>query len=159
MLDDPLTRERRKYRNNQAISLYENPLPISEQDKEIDNSEERNSEMERLADRALLLLSFKETSTPNLRYIMKVLGIQTLDEKKIVLQIIYELIRDGIVYIPRFEYLQLCFSALANPNLDWSNAEEVESIDVCLLKPYDQILNELQIQIMQLQEQIYGKKQ
>ena len=158
MLDDPQTRERRKYQNNRVISLYDKPVPILDQNKEEVRHEERNSEMERLADRALLLLSFKETSTPNLRYIMKVLGIQTLEEKKIVLQIIYELIRDGIVYIPRFEYLQLCFSALANPDLDWSSAEEVESIDVCLLKPYDEILKELQKQIMQLQEQIYGNK-
>ena len=156
MLTDPLPRERKKCRKNGAIFLRDGNIQVV---KEKDNSlhlDERNADMERLADRALLLLSFKETSTPNLRYIMRVLGIQTLEEKKIVLQIIYELIRDGIVYIPRFEYLQLCFSALANPDLDWRNAEEVESIDVCLLKPYDEIIKELQKQIMELQEKIYG---
>ena len=50
-----------------------------------------------LADRAVLLLSFKDTSTQNLRYILNVLGIHTLEEKKKILLEIYRLIREGIV--------------------------------------------------------------
>ncbi|NHJ01582.1 MAG: hypothetical protein EAX86_05535 [Candidatus Heimdallarchaeota archaeon] len=151
MLNDPLPRGNKKFKEiEEPKTLYKENFQENARDKKILGSEDRNFEMERLADRALLLLSFKETSTPNLRYIMKVLGIQTLEEKKIILQIIYELIRDGLAVIPRG------FSNLVKPDLDWKNAEEIENIDLCLLKPYDEIIKELQKQIMELQEQLYN---
>ena len=44
------------------------------------------SEMSQLADRALILLSFKDTDTQNLRFILNLLGIRTLNEKKAILK-------------------------------------------------------------------------
>ncbi|MFX1285021.1 MAG: hypothetical protein ACFFB5_15270 [Promethearchaeota archaeon] len=41
------------------------------------------AEINQLADRALILLSFKDTDTQNLRFIMNLLGIRTLKEKKL----------------------------------------------------------------------------
>ena len=94
------------------------------------------NEAERLADRALLLLSFKNTSSQNLHHVLKVLGIHSGDEKKCILQEIFRLIREGIVYVPHGLPL------LIDQGLD--NMENMSSIDLVLLKPYDQLITELQ---------------
>ena len=104
-----------------------------------------------LADRALLLLSFKDTSTQNLRYVLNVLGIRTLEEKKNILQEIYRLIREGIVYVPR-GLPQLIDQASL---LDANNSIEAESIDICLLRPYEELIKEIQNDITQLQTTNY----
>ena len=94
------------------------------------------NEAERLADRALLLLSFKNTSSQNLHHVLKVLGIHSIDEKKSILQEIFRLIREGIVYVPHGLPL------LVEQGLD--NIEKMPTIDLVLLKPYDQLITELQ---------------
>jgi hypothetical protein len=58
-------------------------------------------DMNQLANRALILLSFKNTDTQNLRFILNLLGTRTRDEKQKVLQEIFRLIREGIVYVPK----------------------------------------------------------
>jgi hypothetical protein len=58
------------------------------------------TELNQLADRALILLSFKDTDTQNLRFIMNLLGIRTLKEKLAILKEIFRLIRKGFVYVP-----------------------------------------------------------
>lgn len=99
-----------------------------------------------LADRALLLLSFKDTKTQNLKYILNVLGIHTLEEKKKILLEIYRLIREGIVYVPRGLPL------LIDPLLDAKkNSVDGEDIHICLLRPYEDIIKEIQNDITQLQ--------
>ncbi|MFX0185957.1 MAG: hypothetical protein ACFE95_22965 [Candidatus Hodarchaeota archaeon] len=99
-------------------------------------------EIDRLADRALLLLSFKDTPTQNLQTVLHVLGIETLEEKKSILQEIFRLIREGIVYIPR-GLPQLIENGL--------NFEESKDIDLRLLCPYDHLIQEIQDQITKLQ--------
>ncbi|MFX0173415.1 MAG: hypothetical protein ACFE9L_16095 [Candidatus Hodarchaeota archaeon] len=96
-------------------------------------------EIDRLADRALLLLSFKDTHTQNLQTVLHVLGIQTLEEKKSILQEIFRLIRERIVYIPR-GLPQLIENGL--------NYEENKDIDLRLLRPYDHLIQD---QIAKLQ--------
>ncbi|MFX0150133.1 MAG: hypothetical protein ACFFAJ_05090 [Candidatus Hodarchaeota archaeon] len=103
---------------------------------------EKEIEIDRLADRALLLLSFKDTHTQNLQTVLHVLGIQTLEEKKSILQEIFRLIREGIVYIPR-GLPQLIENGL--------NYEESKDIDLRLLRPYDHLIQEIQDQITKLQ--------
>ncbi|MHA2306146.1 MAG: hypothetical protein ACXACU_12225 [Candidatus Hodarchaeales archaeon] len=101
-----------------------------------------------LADRALLLLSFKDTPTQNLRHVLKILGIQTLEEKQHVLKIIFRLIQEGTVYVPRG------IGTLIDKGyrFDKDSPEEIEGINLCLLKPYDQLIKELQREIQELQE-------
>jgi hypothetical protein len=101
-----------------------------------------------LADRALLLLSFKDTSTQNLRYVLNVLGIRTLEEKRNILQEIYRLIREGIVYVPRGLPLLIDQGSLFDTN---NNSIEAENIDICLLRPYEDLIKEIQNDITQLQ--------
>jgi hypothetical protein len=94
------------------------------------------NEAERLADRALLLLSFKNTSSQNLHHVLKVLGIHSVDEKKRILQEIFRLIREGIVYVPHGLPL------LVDQGLE--NIENMSAINLVLLRPYDQLITELQ---------------
>lgn len=101
-----------------------------------------------LADRALLLLSFKDTSTQNLRYVLNVLGIRTLEEKRNIIHEIYRLIREGIVYVPRGLPLLIDQGSLLDTNNNSINAED---INICLLRPYEELIKEIQKDITQLQ--------
>jgi hypothetical protein len=94
------------------------------------------NEAERLADRALLLLSFKNTSSQNLHHVLKVLGIHSVKEKKNILQEIFRLIREGIMYVPQGLPL------LIDQGLE--NIENISAINLVLLRPYDELITELQ---------------
>lgn len=109
--------------------------------------EQNDEDIARLADRALLLLSFKDTSTQNLRYVLNVLGIRTVEEKKKILDEIFRLIREGIVYVPRG--LPQLIDLSSPINID--NSSETENIDLCLLRPYDQLIKEIQNEVYELQ--------
>ena len=100
-----------------------------------------NAELEasRIADRALLLLSFKDTPTQNLHHVLQVLGIHSVEEKKMILLEIFRLIREGIVYVPRG--LPLLIDEVI------TNVEDVSKIDLVLLQPYDHLIAEIQKQI------------
>lgn len=127
--------------------LFTNLRRISHEERLKKEIERRNEERAHLANRALLLLSFKDTTTQNLRYVLKVLGIRTLNDKKEVLQEIYRLIREGIVYVSKgFPQFAQLGSTLDPDNL------EAESIDLCLLRPYEQIIKEIQNDIAELQK-------
>lgn len=102
-------------------------------------------EMARLADRALLLLTFKDTHTQNLQTVLHVLGIRTLEEKKNILNEIFRLIREGIVYIPRG------LPQLIENGLDF---DQIKDVDLCLLQPYDHLIQEIQDQIANLQGEV-----
>ncbi len=129
------------------VTIHKEKLIQEEGDQESLTIKLNEEEMAILADRALLLLSFKDTPTQNLRYVMNVLGIRTLEEKKKVLQQIYRLIREGIVYIPKGLHQLIDQGSL----FDTNNSSEPENIDLCLLRPYEQIIRELQSEIMKLQ--------
>ena len=43
-------------------------------------------EMDQLADRVLILLSFKETDYQNLRFLMNLLGIRTVEDKQRIIK-------------------------------------------------------------------------
>ena len=107
-----------------------------------------DEEMAHLANRALLLLSFKDTTTQNLRFVLKVLCIQTLDDKRKILQEIYRLIREGIVFVSR-GFPQFIDQ---RSRFDADNFSETKNIDLCLLRPYDQIIKEIEDDIAEIKE-------
>lgn len=104
------------------------------------------SEMGRLADRALILLSFKDTNTQNLRFILNLLGIRTLKEKKAILKEIFRLIRKGIVYIPTG--LPQLIDQGSQFNID--SFQDMDNINLCLLCPYDKLIQEIQKEIAKI---------
>lgn len=141
-----LRKEEPSRKDKDRESLLDKPSlePQKMKEKVVKMNEE---DINRLADRALLLLSFKDTSTQNLRYVLRVLGIQTLEEKKNILQEIYRLIREGIVYVPRGlpQLIDL------GSRLGINNSLETENIDICLLRPYEELIKEIQNAITDLQ--------
>ncbi len=141
----------RKEESNQKEKNHDLVLDTPSLSKKV--KEERIKKYEdrlanQLADRALLLLSFKDTSTQNLRYVLNVLGIRSLEEKRNILQEIYRLIREGIVYVPRGLPLLIDQGSLFDTN---NNSIEAEDIDICLLRPYEDLIKEIQNDITQLQ--------
>lgn len=137
-------RKEESSRKEKNIDLVINTPFLSEKVKE--DSKDRLANQ--LADRALLLLSFKDTSTQNLRYVLNVLGIRTLEEKRNILHEIYRLIREGIVYVPRGLPLLIDQGSLLDTS---NNSVEAGDIDICLLRPYEDLLKEIQKDIIQLQ--------
>jgi len=103
---------------------------------------ERDEEEVRLADRALFLLTFKDTPKQNLKHVLSALGIHTLEEKKALLQELFRLIREGVVYVPR-GLPQLIEDGFNNPAI-------INTIDLHLLRPFDQLIFELQEDIARL---------
>lgn len=102
-----------------------------------------DSDKAKLTDRALILLSFKDTNSQNLRFILEFLGIRTLEEKQKILQEIFRLIRKGIVYVPKG--LPQLIDRRALFNID--NLQEFDNIDLCLLCPYERLIQEIQKEI------------
>ncbi len=141
-----LRKEEPSRKDKDRESLLDKPSlePQKMKEKVVKMNEE---DINRLADRALLLLSFKDTSTQNLRYVLRVLGIRTLEEKRNILQEIYRLIREGIVYVPRGlpQLIDL------GSRLSINNSLETENIDICLLRPYEELIKEIQNAITDLQ--------
>ncbi len=105
-------------------------------------------ELDQLADRALILLSFKDTDTQNLRFIMNLLGIRTLKEKLAFLQEIFWLIRRGFVYVPEGLPQLIDFRSL----LTAKALREVENLDLCLLCPHEKLIQEIQREINKARE-------
>ncbi|MFX0016531.1 MAG: hypothetical protein ACFFB2_16470 [Promethearchaeota archaeon] len=114
--------------------------------KEIQITEE---ERKQLTDRALLLLSFKDTEKQNLQFILNLLEIRTLKEKENMLREIFRLIQEGIVYVPQGLATLVDEGSLFNVN----NPEEIRNIDLCLLCPYDQLIKEIQDEIIKLRKE------
>lgn len=108
---------------------------------EIELSEEIRSQ---LTDRALILLSFKNTDKQNLAFLLNLLEIRTVKEKENILREIFRLIQEGIVYIPQGLAKIIDQGTLFSIN----NPEEVRNIDLCLLCPYDQLIKEIQNEII-----------
>ena len=104
--------------------------------------EKSELETSRIADRALLLLSFKDTPTQNLHHVLQVLGIHSVEEKKLILLEIFRLIREGIVYVPRGLPLLI--------DKGIANIEDVSKIDLVLLQPYDHLIAQIQKEIATL---------
>ncbi|MHA2054370.1 MAG: hypothetical protein ACW99F_12305, partial [Candidatus Hodarchaeales archaeon] len=67
-------------------------------------------------------------------------GIHSVDEKKSILKEIFRLIREGIVYVPKGLPL------LIDRGIE--NIEDISKIDLVLLKPYDQLIAEIQRDIL-----------
>ncbi|MFX0185845.1 MAG: hypothetical protein ACFE95_22405 [Candidatus Hodarchaeota archaeon] len=109
---------------------------LTKQQEAIERTKE---ELDRLANRALLLLSFKNTPTQNLKYVLKALGITTLEEKQRILREIFRLIREGIVYVPRG------LPELIEKGID--KHFDLSKIDLCLLRPYEHLIQEIQREI------------
>ncbi|MHA2243955.1 MAG: hypothetical protein ACXADY_03220 [Candidatus Hodarchaeales archaeon] len=137
-----IRKEESSQKDKNHDSIWENSRKNEQKVVELNESD-----MSQLADRALLLLSFKDTSTQNLRYVLNVLGIRTQEEKKNILQEIYRLIREGRIYVPRG--LPQLIDQGSRLGID--NALETENIDLCLLRPYEELIREIQVEITELQ--------
>ena len=100
-------------------------------------------EMDQLADRVLILLSFKETDYQNLRFLMNLLGIRTVEDKQRIIQEIFRLIQRGFLYVPKG------LPRLLDPRTKFSQdtLSEMEKIDLCLLCPYEKLIREIQKEI------------
>ncbi len=110
---------------------------------EIEITEEERAQ---LTDRALILLSFKDTEKQNLQILLKILEIRTLQEKEIILREIFRLIQEGIVYVPQGLAKLVDEGTLYNIN----DPEKIRNIDLYLLCPYDQLIKEIQDEIIKL---------
>lgn len=106
------------------------------------------AEMNQLADRALILLSFKETDTQNLRFIMNLLGIRTLKEKQEILKEIFRLIRRGFVYVP--EGLPKLVDHRSHLRI--KDLQDIEDVNLCLLCPYEILIQEIQKEINKIRK-------
>ncbi|MFW9906296.1 MAG: hypothetical protein ACFFFH_18390 [Candidatus Thorarchaeota archaeon] len=140
-------KEEENQKNKTQHRVFDSPF-LSEKVKDEETKANEDRLAKRLADRALLLLSFKDTSTQNLKYVLNVLGIRTLKEKRNILQEIYRLIREGIIYVPRGLPLLIDQGSLFDTN---NNSNEAEDIDICLLRPYEDLIKEIQNDITQFQ--------
>ncbi|UCG89901.1 MAG: hypothetical protein JSU57_05410 [Candidatus Heimdallarchaeota archaeon] len=119
--------------------------------KEIEITEE---ERVQLTDRALILLSFKDTERQNLQFLLNLLGIQTLQEKENLLREIFRLIREGIVFVPQGLAKLVDEGTLFNIN----NPETIRNIDLYLLCPYDELIKEIQNEIIILRASAESQK-
>ena len=107
-----------------------------------------DDERTQLTDRALILLSFKDTERQNLEFLLNLLEIRTLQEKESILREIFRLIQEGIVYIPQGLARIIDQGTLFNVN----DPEEIRNIDLCLICPYDQLIKEIQNEIVKLRK-------
>jgi hypothetical protein len=89
--------------------------------------------------RVLFVLSFKEAHTQNLRFITKVLGITTTNERKEYVKEILRMIQRGIIYVPKG--LPYLIEKESKFNLD--NPKDLENIELCLLHPFRKLLSDL----------------
>ena len=119
--------------------------------KEIEITDEERAQ---LTDRALILLSFKNTEKQNLQVLLKLLEIRNLQEKENILREIFRLIREGIVYIPHGLARLVDERTLFNIN----NPDEIRNIDLYLLCPYDQLIKEIQNEIIKLRAKSESQK-
>jgi hypothetical protein len=124
---------------NRKVKIMSFQKETKRQSQIIEKSELETS---RLADRALLLLSFKETPTQNLHHVLQVLGIHSVEEKKMIILEIFRLIREGIVYVPRGLPLLI--------DKGIANIEDISKINLVLLQPYDHLIGEIQKEIANL---------
>ncbi|MFX0173410.1 MAG: hypothetical protein ACFE9L_16070 [Candidatus Hodarchaeota archaeon] len=131
-------------KRNEALKVNK---PISQQTKPSQEGVEKiKEELDRLSGRTILLLSFKDTSTQNLKYVFRALGITTLEEKRRIVQEIFRLIRDGIVYIPQ-----------GLPELVENGIEDstnLGKINLCLLRPVEHLIQEVKREISQIKGQL-----
>jgi len=107
------------------------------------NFEDNTNKKNHWVNRALFVLSFKDTHTQNLRFITKVLGITTSTARKEYIKEILKMVQRGIIYIPK----GLPYLIQKEPNFNLDNPMDLESIELCLLHPFKKLISELQAEL------------
>ena len=107
------------------------------------NFEDNSNQTTHWVNRVLFVLSFKDAYTQNLRYISKVLGINTSTVRKEYIKELLKMVQRGIIFIPRG--LPYLLENESKFNLD--NPKDLESIELCLLHPFKKIISELQAEL------------
>lgn len=116
---------------------------IKHQNYKAINFEDNKKQPTHWVNRALFVLSFKDTHTQNLRFITKVLGITTSDERNDYVKELLKMVQRGIIYVPKG--LPYLIEKESKFNLD--NPVDQESIELCLLHPFKKLISELQAEL------------
>ncbi|MHA2246811.1 MAG: hypothetical protein ACXADY_17840 [Candidatus Hodarchaeales archaeon] len=93
-----------------------------------------------LALRVLILLAFKDSPKQNLRFILELLGMKSVEEKNELVREIYNLFRTGVVAVhPGFPQL-----------VKEIYGDELAKIDLHLLVPLSDCVKEIQEEIIKM---------
>ncbi|MFW9854870.1 MAG: hypothetical protein ACFFFG_07400 [Candidatus Thorarchaeota archaeon] len=93
----------------------------------------------RLIYRTLLFLSFKDTNTQNLRFIINVLGVRTPQQMQECIYEVFQLIREGVLYIA-----QGIHHLMGDSTYITYNPKKLENVELCLLRPFERLMDEIQ---------------
>lgn len=139
-------------RNNQekndgiaATTIVVNGKNDSAERKTSQEEKEDSERVAQLMERVILLLSFKDAPQQKLPEILDALDIKTMEEKARVLQEIYRLIQEGIVYVPSG------FPELINQGFSPTDLLQ-DKVLIRLLRPYDKIISEILKELTTYQE-------
>ena len=90
--------------------------------------------------RVLFVLSFKEADIQRLDTITKILRIDSEEQRKEYSRELMRLVQRGIVYFPKGfpKFLEIC------QELKNNKTESLDSIELCLLHPYQRLIKNLQ---------------
>ena len=112
---------------------------IKHQEYNLINFEDNSYQKTHWVNRALFVLSFKDAHTQNLRFITKVLGITTSDERNEYIKELLKMVQRGIIYVPKG--LPYLIEKESKFNLD--NPLDLENIELCLLHPFRKLISDL----------------
>ena len=117
---------------------------IKHQNYKAINFEDNKKQTTHWVNRALFVLSFKDTHTQNLRFITKVLGITTPDERDEYIKELLRMVQRGIIYVPKG--LPYLIERESKFNMD--NPVDLESIELSLLHPFKKLISDLQAELL-----------
>ena len=117
---------------------------LKQEKKKLRRLLDSNNHTAHLVNRVLFVLSFKEAHTQNLRFITKVLGINTFNGRKENIKELLKMVQRGIIFIPKG--LSYLIENESKFNLD--NPKDLESIELCLLHPFRKLMSDLKAEFI-----------